>query len=103
MNWENHKKACHAIQLTASFEREKRLPTWAPQTLYADLAMKYRNSKPEAVLPARAPNGGESLAGDPRNGHIELFGSYPAIDVLRLAENEGVEREEPIDVLFVGK
>ncbi|KAI0444867.1 hypothetical protein F4803DRAFT_572288 [Xylaria telfairii] len=101
MNWDSHKKACHAITLAASFEREKRLPSWAPRTLYADLAMKYRNSEPEAVPPAGPPNRDEFLAGDPRSGQIELFGSYPAIDVLRLAENEGVEHKEPIDILFV--
>ncbi|RWA14983.1 hypothetical protein EKO27_g22 [Xylaria grammica] len=85
----------------ATFETEHRLPIWAPQSLYADLKKKHHNTEPQGFPHIGPYNRREFLEADPRNGQFEFFGSYPAIDVLRLAANEGVDRKEPIDVLFV--
>ncbi|GAW11346.1 hypothetical protein ANO14919_006900 [Xylariales sp. No.14919] len=86
---------------TATFETEHRLPIWAPQSLYADLIKKHHNTEPQGFPHIGPYNRREFLEADPRSGQFEFFGSYPAIDVLRLAANEGVDRKEPIDVLFV--
>ncbi|KAI1425161.1 hypothetical protein F5Y12DRAFT_784924 [Xylaria sp. FL1777] len=101
MNWSVHKTVCRDEIATATFEREHRLPIWAPQTLYADLVKKYRAVKPQDVPQIGPKNRCEFLEDDLRCGQIELFGSYPAIDVLRLNENEGVERKDPVNILFV--
>ncbi|KAI8951944.1 hypothetical protein F4801DRAFT_600608 [Xylaria longipes] len=100
-NWNHHVEACHVVILTASFERENRLPIWAPQTIYADLMRKHRNAEPKTAPQIGPPNRRESLEANPRGGQYELFGSYPAIDVLRLPENEGINRKAPLNVLFV--
>ncbi|KAI0912836.1 hypothetical protein F4823DRAFT_622623 [Ustulina deusta] len=101
MNWSVHKAACRDTMATASFETEHRLPIWAPQTLYADLMKNHGRVEPQDVPQIGPSNRREFLENDPRSGQFELFGSYPAIDVLRLDANEGVERKDPIDVLFV--
>ncbi|KAI0474740.1 hypothetical protein F4859DRAFT_504565 [Xylaria cf. heliscus] len=101
MTWDHHKASCPVASHRATFEREKRLPIWAPQTLYADLVKKYGNVEAETAPPIGPPNRPDVLQEDPRNIQLELFGSYPAIDVLRLADNEGVNRNDPIDILFL--
>ncbi|KAI0422591.1 hypothetical protein F5X98DRAFT_385611 [Xylaria grammica] len=102
-NWSVHKVDCRdaTAKSTATFETEHRLPIWAPQSLYADLMKKHHNTEPQGFPHIGPYNRREFLEADPRSGQFEFFGSYPAIDVLRLAANEGVDRKEPIDVLFV--
>ncbi|KAI0506920.1 hypothetical protein F5B22DRAFT_638889 [Xylaria bambusicola] len=102
MNWSIHKADCCHMAVTASFETDRRLPAWAPQNLWADLMRNHRRR----VVPQDAPQIGpqthrQLVEDDPRSGQFEMFGSYPAIDVLRLSANEGVKQTNPIDVLFV--
>ncbi|KAK5631602.1 hypothetical protein RRF57_007316 [Xylaria bambusicola] len=102
MNWSIHKADCCQKTATASFETDRRLPAWSPQNLWEDLMRKHRRR----IVPQDAPLIGprtlrQFAEDDPRNGQFEMFGSYPAIDVLRLSANEGVKQTNPIDVLFV--
>ncbi|KAI0976628.1 hypothetical protein F4678DRAFT_468818 [Xylaria arbuscula] len=101
MNWSVHETTCLEKMTTATFEAEHRLPIWAPRTLYTDLLKKHRRVKPQDLPQIGPPNRREFVQGNPGSGQIELFGSYPAIDVLRLEANEGVEWKDPINVLFV--
>ncbi|KAI0435019.1 hypothetical protein F5Y09DRAFT_353924 [Xylaria sp. FL1042] len=101
MNWAVHRTECREKMDTATFESKHRLPIWAPQTLYTDLTKKHRGVKAQDVPEIGPPNRREILEDNPQSGQFELFGSYPAIDVLRLDANEGIKRRDPIDVLFV--
>ncbi|TGJ88361.1 hypothetical protein E0Z10_g481 [Xylaria hypoxylon] len=101
MNWSIHQVDCLDKMATATFETEHRLPSWAPETLCADLKKKHHGTKPQDVPRIGPQNYRDFIENNPGSGQFELFGSYPAIDVLRLAENEGVNRKKPIDVLFV--
>ena len=105
MNWSIHKTDCGVKMTTAAFELERRLPAWAPRNLYADLMQRHRRRiSPQDAPPQIGPRTRrELLEDDPRSGQLEMFGSYPAIDVLRLGENEGVQRTDQIDILFVRK
>jgi len=40
---------------------------------------------------------------NPYGGHLYLWGNVPAIDVLRLPENEGLDYNDRIELLFAGK
>ncbi|KAI1368344.1 hypothetical protein F5Y08DRAFT_355541 [Xylaria arbuscula] len=103
MNWSVHKVDCHTRPIIAAFETERRLPAWAPQNLYADLMRKHRRRiNPQDDPPQIGPRTRrEFLGDDPRSGHFEMFGSYPAIDILQLGKNEGVQQTDPVDLLFV--
>ncbi|KAI1309786.1 hypothetical protein F5Y03DRAFT_382905 [Xylaria venustula] len=101
MNWSVHKTTCLEKSTTATFETEHRLPIWAPRTLYTDLLKKCRRVKPQVLPRIGPPNRREFVGGDYESGQFELFGSYPAIDVLRLEANEGTEWKDSINVLFV--
>ncbi|KAI1282791.1 hypothetical protein F5Y07DRAFT_409808 [Xylaria sp. FL0933] len=101
MNWVFHRSECLQKMEIAAFELERRLPVWAPQTLYADLTKKHRGAKPQDSPQIGPPMRREFLEDNPQSGQFELFGSYPAIDVIQLRANEGIERKDPIDVLFV--
>ncbi|KAI1132731.1 hypothetical protein F5Y10DRAFT_292423 [Nemania abortiva] len=100
MNRRVHDATCHNPITKATFEIDGRLPVWAPNNLYADLIMKYFDAEPR-YFPQIGPKAlGPKIEPD-RDGRCSLFGHYPAIDVLQLARNEGVERKEPLDILFV--
>ncbi|KAI1819251.1 hypothetical protein F4861DRAFT_547060 [Xylaria intraflava] len=96
-----HAFMCKRFLKKTSFEAEKRLPAWAPDTLQRDLIKKHYGV--DHLEPARvARTGLDPSVGDERDRErFDLFGDYPAIDVLRLAENEGVDREEPMNLLFI--
>lgn len=103
MNWIFHRTECLEKMDTAVFELERRLPIWAPHTLHADLTKRHRGAKPQDIPQIGPPKRREFLEDNPQIGQFELFGSYPAIDVMRLVANEGIERNDPIDVLYVGE
>lgn len=101
LNWNTHQETCHGVSTTAVFERERRLPIWAPLALYTNLVKKHLHAESQGAPQIGPSDRRPILEGHPQNGQFELFGGYPAIDVLQLATNEGVEREEPLDILFV--
>lgn len=103
MNWHTHHATCHVVSTTAVFELQHRLPIWAPPTLYTDLVRKHLHAESQNA-PQIGPSDSRPIReSHPQNGQFEFFGGYPAIDVLRLATNEGMERQDPLDILFVGK
>ncbi|KAI1171785.1 hypothetical protein F4777DRAFT_582579 [Nemania sp. FL0916] len=99
MDLPNHKIACHETQLKATFESDCRLPAWAPQPLYSALVRKYHGIENQDT-----PRIGSSDHSDeiyrPKI-QFDLFGSFPAIDVLRLDANEGINTTRPLDILFI--
>ena len=60
--------------------------------LYADLMQRHRRRiSPQDAPPQISPKTRrELLKDDPQSSQFEMLGSYLAIDVLRLSENEGV-------------
>ncbi|KAI2641124.1 hypothetical protein GGS21DRAFT_537606 [Xylaria nigripes] len=97
-----HNKKCKKVLQEAQFERECRLPTWAPQTLHEDLMKRYNGAAFTPSPPIDDENVQHAIHEDKKERcQFDLFGDHPAIDVLRLEENEGVDRKEPIDLLFV--
>ncbi|KAI0877726.1 hypothetical protein GGS24DRAFT_510589 [Hypoxylon argillaceum] len=100
MDWPIHRTRCHSVVTKATFEKEGRLPVWARRTLYADLMRKHYNIAAQYSPQIGPSNFRPLLEKKNKIGHFGLFGCYPAIDVLQLARNEGVERTEPIDILF---
>ncbi|KAI0109125.1 hypothetical protein GGR51DRAFT_570002 [Nemania sp. FL0031] len=98
----SHATKCHQTVLTkAEFEAKGRLPIWAPPNLYPELVKKHLSGAPQYYPQIGPKKSGRVRLEDKPINRFPMFGRYPAIDVLKLANNEGIERKEPLDILFV--
>jgi hypothetical protein len=82
-HWPEHKKACKAPLIKFSWrpawDRENRAPAW---------------SNGAAAINLHNPFGAADKY---------LWGNVPAIDVLQLGQNEGIQHADDIALLFAGK
>ncbi|KAK4207107.1 hypothetical protein QBC37DRAFT_456544 [Rhypophila decipiens] len=81
VHWSAHKTVCRSpigkSNWRPDWDRESRYPAW----------LTWRGS-------------GRTTTHDPYAGRVFLWGNFPAVDVLRLAENEGDAYGEDIQLLF---
>jgi hypothetical protein len=81
-HWPEHRKICRSPlskdKWRPEWDRENRAPAWASG---------------QAATNMHNPYGAEKY----------LWGNVPALDVLKLAENEGAEYAEDISLLFAGE
>ncbi|KAK9419169.1 putative MYND-type zinc finger protein samB [Seiridium unicorne] len=104
-HWPKHKHDCQSPLNSKTwvprFEAEKRAPAWAPESVLVPHELR------EGIKIKRAPNlnqqptQGRGLMGLAFNLTTNWFyNDMPAIDILCLAKNEGVQRTEPLNLLF---
>ncbi|KAK4206240.1 hypothetical protein QBC37DRAFT_460375 [Rhypophila decipiens] len=96
--------ACGNCHLVLYCGKECQKAHWSAHKTVCKSPIGKSNWRPdwdrECRDPAWASGAAQTNAHNPYGGGVFLWGNVPAIDVLRLAENEGVTYDEDIQLLF---